>query len=118
MKTPKETMARLELWGLKDFDDWKVEVDKDCYIITKDLPGIKAEDIKVNLYKSHVTVEALRHHKDKESTPYSFKYTPGVQIDANKTIATIKDGVFVLTFVAKRPDPPLAEYLPIPVKKL
>lgn len=84
-----------------------VQETKDAYIVEADIPGIKKEDIQIEVLENTVTIQGAREHEIEEkkdnyhrierkygSFKRSFKVPGGFQHD--KVKATFTDGVLKL----------------------
>lgn len=120
-----------ELMGIRDevdrflndtarlFDDnvaermgWRPSVDmeenKESFVITAELPGIKKEDIKITTVDNKVMISGeISEEKDIQEKNYFLKerargkfsrgFTLPTTIDSTKVEATYKEGVLILT---------------------
>ena len=84
-----------------------VHDDKDNFVVTVELPGMKKEDIEISLHEGTLTVGGERKHQreDKEEGAFrSERYfgrfqrsvTLPARVDAGKVNATYKDGVLTI----------------------
>ena len=97
----------------------------DAYELEADLPGVKKEDIKVDLDNNYLTISAERHaekdEKDKkgnyvrrERSYGSYSRSFNIKgIDADTISASYNDGVLTLTMPEKTPEIPAARRLEI-----
>ena len=92
----------------------------DAYLLEADLPGVKKEDIKLDLSDNILTISAERHsgyeEKDKKGSYVRVERSYGsyqrsfdtTGIDVDKIDAEFKDGVLMLTMpklIEQKPEP-------------
>jgi HSP20 family protein len=84
-----------------------VQEEKDAYVLTAYLPGLKSEDLNINVIDDTVTIEAeAKTEKTTEEPNYLLKewhsgkfsrsLTLPAELDAAKAEASLKDGVLTL----------------------
>jgi HSP20 family protein len=83
-----------------------VKAEDDSYIITADLPGVKSEDINVQVVNASVTIQGEYKNVRDEKGSYLLSETPTGRfyrmitlpepLDSAKTEAELKDGVLTL----------------------
>ncbi len=94
-----------------------------AYIVESDLPGIKKEDIDINIGDGILTVKAERKHEDsdekdgyirRERVYGSFERSFNISdIDADKIDAEFSDGVLTLTLPKKQIEEPKSRRLEV-----
>ncbi len=100
---------------LAQFDAaFEVKETKDAYAFKADVPGIKENDISINLTGNRLTVSGKREEEKKQESETYFSYersygsftrsfTLPEGIDADKVSASLRDGVLAIT-VPKTPE--------------
>ncbi len=84
-----------------------VQEEKEAYVLTAYLPGMKSEDLTVNVINDTVTIEAeVKEEKTTEEPTYLLKewhsgkfsrsLTLPDELDSSKAEASLKDGVLTL----------------------
>jgi HSP20 family protein len=84
-----------------------VQEEKEAYVLTAYLPGLKSEDLNINVIGDTVTIEAeVKQEKTTEEPTYLLKewhsgkfsrsLTLPDELDAAKAEASLKDGVLTL----------------------
>jgi HSP20 family protein len=83
-----------------------VKAEDDAYVITTSLPGIKAEDLNIQVVAESVTIQGeFKHNRDDESQyllaerpagRFSRTITLPVTLDASKAAADLVNGVLTL----------------------
>jgi HSP20 family protein len=97
----RPTMSGSQDWFQPSFD---VDETDEAYLLSVDLPGVKKEDVKIDLSENVLTISGERKHereeKDKGSRRYERSYgrfqrsfTLPTTVDANHVEANIEDGV-------------------------
>lgn len=79
------------------FHQWEKQGNE--YFLELDIPGVKKEDIKLNLEKNIISIQAERKLKTKStqsSLKYSSSYSIPEDIDTENIEAEYSDGVLVL----------------------
>ncbi len=93
---------------------FEVKETKDGYVFRADVPGIKQEDLEVNLMGHRLTISGKREQEKKEEreTYYAYERSYGSfqraftlpdGIDPNRVVADLHNGVLTVT-VAKVPE--------------
>lgn len=91
--------------------DWRPRVDtyekEDSLIIKADLPGIKKDDVSIDVNNNLLTIKGERHDEEAKSQDYyrcerfygSFQraFTLPNNVDSSKIEASFKDGVLEIT---------------------
>ena len=88
--------------------------NKDELLILADLPGVKKDDLAINLDKGHLTLEGRLHGFASDEEPFDYRRTFVVPqgIDADKITANLQNGVLRLVL----PKPPALKPRQIAVK--
>jgi len=92
---------------------------EDSYIVKADLPGVKKEDIDVQVHNSVLTLKATTSSESSDESgnllrrerhygQYLRQFTLGQDIDEGNTKAEYKDGVLTLLIPKKTPQKPEA----------
>ncbi len=97
---------------------YEVSENSKQFRLAVDVPGVKADDIKVDLEHNGRVLHMKGHRKvEKENSfeEYKFekRFTLGNDIDADKLTANLSDGVLVLTAPKKEKEEPKATTVPI-----
>lgn len=93
---------------------FEVKETKDGYVFTADLPGVKQQDIDVNVSGTRLTISAKREaeKQEKSDTYYAYErsygsftraFTMPDGVNANQVHADLRDGVLTVS-VAKLPE--------------
>jgi HSP20 family molecular chaperone IbpA len=84
--------------------DWKYQVSPEQVTVTKDLPGVVAEDISIDIYADKFEVDApRRNEKDEISEKNQFVFpSSSKEFDLSTAVAELKNGVFKLTVKYKK----------------
>jgi len=113
------------MWGLNRFEDeetssgaWAPAVDiaedKDALTLHAELPGLKREDVKINVRDGVLTLRGERKFEEEKKKDNYFKversygmfarsFTLPTSVDASKIQASMKDGVLEVT-IPKKPE--------------
>lgn len=97
---------------------YEVSENSKQFRLAVDVPGVKAEDIKVDL-EHHGRVLHMTGHrkveKDNSFEEYKFekRFTLGRDIETEKITANLSDGVLVLTAPKKEKEEPKSTTVPI-----
>ena len=117
LSTLRDEMNRLfdVSWPSRDsglFSGWSplldVYDDKDSFVVTCELPGMKKEEIDVSLHDGVLTISGERRHERPAQEGQSFRseryfgkfqrsITLPALVDSTKVKATYKDGILHLT---------------------
>ncbi|CAJ1924150.1 unnamed protein product [Cylindrotheca closterium] len=116
----EQLMPRAAGWkpsGMRSHED-----DKN-YVFQVDLPGVKADDLKMKLDDTHrghtvIHLSGGRQFQSKDGTSFetsSFErqFSIGSNVDKEKIGADLKDGVLTITVPKKEPEKTLPKYIPI-----
>lgn len=91
-----EVYQPFDFAGFEDrFNGW-TETDK-SYTIETDLPGIKKEDLKINIKGNVVEISAQSKRQRRESN-YFNKFTIPEAADFEKVTSKLEDGILTITF--------------------
>jgi HSP20 family protein len=77
-----------------------IHEDRDNYYVTAELPGVRKQDVQIELENAVLSITAERKTKqgDQESIwKVSRSVTVGEHIDAGKVKAALKDGILTVT---------------------
>ena len=120
-----EEMSR-SFWANNNVSAFRTDItEKDGkYVLEADLPGLKKEDISVNIDKDCLTITAEHKSEEKEENADSYirreryygSYTRSFNvkgIDTEAITAAYNDGVLTLTMPKKEPEVPAARRLEI-----
>ncbi len=105
------TVAERELNFMPAFE---VKETKDAYLFKADVPGVRREDIEVNLTGNRLTITGKRDSEkhEKTDTVYAYErsygsftraFTMPEGINENAIVADLRDGVLTIN-VAKKPE--------------
>lgn len=101
-------------WPSRDsglFSGWSPALDvfddKDNFVVTVELPGLKKEEINLSIHDGVLTISGERKHERDEKDGSAFRseryfgkfqrsVTLPAAVDANKVAATYKDGVLTV----------------------
>jgi len=101
-------------WPSRDsglFSGWSPALDvfddKDNFVVTVELPGLKKEEINLSIHDGVLTISGERKHERDEKEGSTFRseryfgkfqrsVTLPAAVDANKVAATYKDGVLTV----------------------
>lgn len=97
---------------------------EDSYVIKADLPGVKKEDIDVQVHNSVLTLKASTSSESSDESgnmlrrerhfgQYLRQFTLGQDVDEHSTKAEYKDGVLTLLIQKKTPQKPEARKVTI-----
>lgn len=78
--------------------------ERDAYRVEVDLPGVRKEDVKLQVENNVVSVEAVRKVKkggEESETRYSHCFAMPIQVDAEKIKAGLDAGVLTITLPKK-----------------
>lgn len=87
----------------------RFQEDADNYHVQIDLPGVRKEDVKIQVEGDQLTVEAVRHHQlagQAQSYTISRVFTLPEDVNIDKIEAEQKDGVLSLTLAKKEETKP------------
>lgn len=111
-------------YGYRNNELMKADVkeNKDNYELSVDLPGVKKEDVKVELKDGYLNISATTNHEENEknnkgqyirrerySGSYSRSFYVGENVTQNDVKAKYENGTLKLT-VPKKEDTPKLEY--------
>lgn len=93
---------------------FEIKETKDAYVFKADVPGVRREDIDLQLTGNRLTISGKREaeRKEEKETYYAYErsygsftraYTLPEGIDASKILADLRDGVLTIT-VPKLPE--------------
>src|SRR3954463_3785266 len=94
------------------FSGWSPALDlydqKDDFVVTVELPGMKKDDIQISLHDGVLTVSGERNHESTENDDKAFRseryfgkfqrsVTLPARVDSSKVSASYKDGILSIT---------------------
>eukprot|EP00980_Cylindrotheca_fusiformis_P001387 scaffold344_cov130-Cylindrotheca_fusiformis.AAC.18 len=94
-----------QLWQPRGF---QVHQDEKAYFICVDVPGVKKEDMKMQLVNNNETLHLsgcrkFKHGDDVEETKFERHFTIGSDVDVEKINADLSNGVLTITAPKKEP---------------
>ena len=97
---------------------YEVSENSKQFRLAVDVPGVKADDIKVDLEHNGRVLHMAGHRKvekDNSYEEYKFekRFTLGNDLDTSKLTANLSDGVLVLTAPKKEKEEPKSTTVPI-----
>ena len=106
-----QTVPEQGAYFLPSFD---VKETAEAYLFTADMPGIRDEDLDIDLTGNRLTVKGHResqiksegetfHLVERASGTFTRSFTLPEEVDANEVKADLKQGVLTLT-IPKRPE--------------
>lgn len=102
-----------------------IEESDDSYVLTADLPGVKKEDISVELDNGILTLRAQRNSESEEkkkgqvirrerrSGSYARSFSVGNSVSEKDIKAVFKDGTLVLNLPKPQPEQPTSRRIDI-----
>eukprot|EP00980_Cylindrotheca_fusiformis_P001389 scaffold344_cov130-Cylindrotheca_fusiformis.AAC.20 len=94
-----------QLWQPRGF---QVHQDEKAYFICVDVPGVKKEDMKMQLVNNNETLHLsgcrkFKHGDDVEETKFERHFTIGSDVDVEKINADLSNGVLTIAAPKKEP---------------
>lgn len=88
------------------FRDARLTESDDAVLLTTDLPGVRSDDVEVNLHDGVLTVQATRttetpegyeaERTERGNAKYARSFTLPAKVDADRTTATLEHGVLTV----------------------
>lgn len=88
------------------FRDARLTETDDAVLLTTDLPGVRGDDVEVNLHEGVLTVQATRtteapegyeaERTERGAAKVARSFTLPARVDADKTTATLENGVLTV----------------------
>ena len=83
--------------------DYKVDAQDDKILVAVPLPGYKADNIKISLEDSVLTISGESNHDVLGESSFKQRYSVGKNVDSDKVDSNLKDGVLTITLPKKEP---------------
>ena len=90
-----------------EFPQVELRDEGPAYVLRAELPGLTDKDIRITLQDGTLTLAGERavavpegysvHRQERQATKFSRSFTLPTKVDAEKTGATVKDGVLTVT---------------------
>lgn len=97
------------LWLENSASEVRIDQNKDSYRLETDLPGVRKDDLKVNIESDILSVSATRKVGSGENTSelhYDRSFRLPQDVAGDKIAAELQDGVLVITLPKKEESKP------------